>query len=118
LIAAGPATTRPLATPKPLPPPPQRPLLDLSRLNIFHRLQFPGSASSGSLAGAGEQWSKAQSVTGLSLGPIRAQVGPNDDPREGLSSYGLQGMDQLGTEMMENHNGQSAKILFVWPTDK
>ncbi|HWE07204.1 MAG TPA: hypothetical protein VG274_10880 [Rhizomicrobium sp.] len=117
LLAAIPATARPLATPKPLPPAP-RPLLDLSGLKFFHEQQPSDSGTTGSPAGTGAQWSGSRDVTGLSLGPLRAQVGADDKPRDGLQSYELQGMDLLGNAMSKNNTGQTAKLLFVWPTDQ
>ena len=117
LLAAIPATARPLATTKPLPPAP-KPLLDLSGLKFFHQQQPSDANPTGSLAGSGEQWSRSRDVTGLSLGPLRAQVGADDKPRNGLQSYELQGMDLLGNAMSKNNTGQTAKLLFVWPTDR
>jgi len=117
LLAATAATARPLATSKPLPPPP-KPLLDLSGLSLFHERQPSESVSPQSFSGNGGQWSQGRDVTGLSLGHLRAQVGADDKPRDGLQSYELQGMDLLGNAMSKNSTGQSAKLLFVWPTDK
>ncbi|HEY2445919.1 MAG TPA: hypothetical protein VGI20_09305 [Rhizomicrobium sp.] len=117
-LAASPAIARPVASPKPLTPH-SHVLLDLGGFSLFHRQQPSDSSSSGLFSGSGAQWSQQKSGAGLSLGgPLRAQFGPNDDPRAGLSSYKLQGMDQLGSEMSESHVGQAAKILFVWPTEK
>ena len=117
LLAAIPATARPLATTKPLPSAP-KPLLDLSGLKFFHQQQPSDANPTGSLAGSGAQWSRGRDVTGLSLGPLRAQVGADDKPRDGLQSYELQGMDLLGNAMSKNKTGQTAKLLFVWPTDR
>ena len=119
LLAATAATARPLATPKPLPiPPPPKPLLDLSGLSLFHERQPSEPGSPQSFSGNGAQWSQGRDVTGLSLGHLRAQVGADDKPRDGLQSYELQGMDLLGNAMSKNSSGQTAKLLFVWPTDK
>jgi hypothetical protein len=118
-LAVIPATARPLATPKPLPPPSSpKPLLDLSGLHLFHEQQPSDPNAAAALAGSSAQWSRGRDVTGLSLGPLRAQVGADDKPRDGLQSYELQGMDLLGSAMSKYNNGQSAKLLFVWPTDK
>lgn len=117
LLAATAATARPLATSKPLAPPP-KPLLDLSGLSLFHERQPSEPGSPQSFSGNGAQWSQGRDVTGLSLGHLRAQVGADDKPRDGLQSYELQGMDLLGNAMSKNSTGQSAKLLFVWPTDK
>lgn len=117
LVATMPASGRPLAVPKPMPE--SHVFLDLHNLHLhlFHDQNAPADASSArSVADA--NWSQEKSLSNLSVGPLRAHFGVDDNPRAGLSSYGMQGTDQLGSSLWHNVQGRSAKLLFVWPTDK
>jgi hypothetical protein len=116
-VVPAPAHQR-LAAPKPLPE--SRLSLDLGNLH-FHLFHEPGSeaADASAAAGsAGSNWSQEKALPNLSVGPLHAKFGADDDPRAGLSSYKLQGGDQLGSSLWHDEQGRSAKLLFVWPTGR
>lgn len=112
------AVGRPLVLPKPMPP--NRVLLDLSsiHLHLFRPQSDADSGSSAPAAGGPKDWSNGSTLPSLAVGPLHAQFGSDDNPRANLSTYRLQGMDQLGSSVWEAEQGRSAKLLFVWPTDK
>lgn len=91
--------------------------LDLSNLhlNLFHQRDSEEADAS---AGAGMSWSQQKSLPNIGVGPLHAQFGADDNPGAGLSSYKLQGMDQLGNSMWHAEQGRAAKLMFVWPTEK
>ena len=106
---------RSVVVPKPMP---QTHLsLDLSNLhfNLFHQHDSEESAGT---AGAGTNWSDQKSLSSIGVGNLHAQFGADDNPRAGLSSYKLQGMDQLGNSMWHAEQGRAAKLMFVWPTEQ
>jgi len=117
VLAATGTMAHPLAIPKPLAPGPV--FLDLGsiRLHLFRREDGNSASSAPSLA-TSKDWSAQSTLPKLSMGPLRAEFGSDDNPRANLSSYKLQGVDQLGSSVWEAEKGRAAKILFVWPTDK
>ena len=119
LFAATPALGhgRPPVVPKPAP---QAHLsLDLSNLHL-HLFHEPSAAHADASAATspGTAWSQQNSASDIAMGPLHAHFGTDDNPRANLSSYKLLGMDQLGSSIWHNQQGRSAKLLFVWPTDK
>ena len=94
-------------------------LLDLSslHLHLFHQ-QDPVDSSGvpGSVAAADKNWSQQSSLPPFSMGPLRAHFGEDDNPWGNLSAY----QSQLGSSAWEDqeNKSRSAKLLFVWPTDK
>jgi len=116
LLVATAAAARPFPAPKPLQP--ARPLLNLGSFSLFREAMTAEPVASPTRGGADEKWSQGSDLPNLSLGPLRAHFGSDDNPRADLSIYRMQGMDQLGSAVLANQRGRSAKILFVWPTDK
>jgi hypothetical protein len=114
LLAGSAAVANPRGTLKPVPQPPV--LLDLGKLHLFH----PPDASDSTPAAAGqpkqEDWSAQRGLPSLSLGALRAQFGQDDNPWAHLQTY----QSQLGGSAWEDqeNKSRSAKLLFVWPTDK
>lgn len=109
-----------IAIPKPMPPGPGRVFLDLSglHLHLFHEQDAADSGSSALPSDPATQWSQSSKFPNLAVGPLHAHFGVDDNPRANLSAYKLQGEDQLGRSMWLNEEGRSAKLLFIWPTDK
>jgi len=113
--AATPVLARPVAVPKPMPPN-HHVLLDLSGLHLFHEpsAQTPGFT----------RWdehfanSNTPSLSKLGSGPLHAEFGLDDNPRANLSTYRMQGADQLGSSVWQAEQGKSAKLMFTWPTEK
>ncbi|HEX4079665.1 MAG TPA: hypothetical protein VHX61_12425 [Rhizomicrobium sp.] len=101
-------------------PPSQGPvLLDLNslHLHLFHQQDSAESSpATGSAAGADKDWSQQSGLPPLSMGPLRAHFGEDDNPWGNLSAY----QSQLGSSAWEDeqNKSRSAKLLFVWPTDK
>jgi hypothetical protein len=115
LLAGTAAIAHPRDSVKPVPQPPM--LLDLGKLHLFHLPgTAPDSATPGAERPAHEDWSQQQQPLPLSMGPLRAQFGEDDDPWAHLHSY----ESQLGGSATEDqrNKSRSAKLLFVWPTDK
>lgn len=114
LLVATAAAGRPSGLPKPNLPPR---VLDLGSIN-FHLFHRQDSAAVEVPEAGADQWSQQSGTANLSMGPLHARFGRDDNPRAGLSVYKSQGMDQLGGSMWEDEAGRSAKLLFIWPTDK
>lgn len=115
VLAAAPVCARPVAIPKPMPP--KRVLLDLGSIHLFRppaAVPSP-SDSTADLALGGRQ---PLTIPKIGVGPLHWVLGLDDDPRAGLSSYQLQGGDQLGSSVWEAERGKSAKLMFIWPTEK
>jgi|SRR5437588_12851980 len=110
-----PAFGRPAAAPKPMMQ--NRVLLDLSGIHLFHPQPItPSTPLAGSDAQSGA-WHPL-SLPKFAVGPLHAELGMDDNPRANLSTYKLQGADQLGSSVWQAEQGKSAKLLFTWPTDK
>lgn len=109
-----PALARPVAVPKPMPT--RHVMLDLSGVHLF---QEPTAPSTGL-----KTWdqhdgsSQPLSLPRLGVGPLHAQFGVDDNPRANLSSYKMQGADQLGSSIWQAEQGKSAKLMFTWPTER
>jgi hypothetical protein len=118
LFATTAALGRHAVVPKPLPQ--GRVFLDLSNLHLhlFHEQDPAASDSSAQSADPQTQWSQGVTLPNLSMGPLHAQIGSDENPRANLSIYKLQGEDQLGSSVWHNQEGRQARILFIWPTDK
>jgi hypothetical protein len=118
LLAGTAAFARPRGEAKPVPQPPV--LLDLGKLHLFHLPDASDSIvpSASAAEPRHEDWSQQpqQPVSGLSMGPLHAQFGQDDNPWAHLQSY----QSQLGGSAWEDQESKSrsAKLLFVWPTDK
>ena len=114
VCAATPALARHVAIPKPMQP--NHVLLDLSGIHLFHE---PSSASIGFTP-----WDEhdapppALSLPKIGVGPLHAEFGVDDNPRANLSTYKMQGGDQLGSSVWQAERGKSAKLMFTWPTEK
>jgi hypothetical protein len=113
-FAATPVLARPVAVPKPLPS--RHVLLDLSGIHLF---QQPAPPSTGFQAwNQHDGPSQPLSLPKIGVGPLHAQFGVDDNPRANLSSYKMQGADQLGSSLWQAEQGKSAKLMFTWPTEK
>jgi hypothetical protein len=114
VVAAAPVSGRPVGAPKALSP--NHVVLDLSGVHLFHQ---PSAASTGFA-----EWhpsaepSQTPSLSKLGAGPLRAEFGLDDNPRANLSTYKMQGADQLGSSIWQAEQGKSAKLMFTWPTQK
>jgi len=111
LLASTTVVARQVSPVKPVPQPPV--LLDLSKLHFFH----PPEASETAAAQPKQQdWSAQKPLPSLSVGALHAQFGQDDNPWAHLQSY----QSQLGGSAWEDQQNKShsAKLLFVWPTDK
>jgi hypothetical protein len=119
LLVATAATGRPLRLEKGMPQSQGPVFLDLNslHLHLFHQ-QDPADSSgpAGSAAAADKNWSQQSGLPPLSMGPLRAHFGEDDNPWGNLSAY----QSQLGSSAWEDqqNKSRSAKLLFVWPTDK
>lgn len=117
-FAVTPALARPVAVPKPTPT--KHVLLDLSGIHLFQE-RAPSSAAS---AAGFKPWdehdgrSQPPSLPKLGMGPLHAEFGVDDNPRANLSTYKMQGADQLGSSIWQAEQGKSAKLMFTWPTEK
>lgn len=112
-LAAAPALARPAAVPKPTLP--KHVLLDLGGGGI-HLFQKPLSPSTGFKPWDQHDGSSAPlSLPKLGLGPLHAEFGVDDNPRANLSTYKMQGADQLGSSIWQAEQGKSAKLMFTWP---
>jgi hypothetical protein len=98
-------------------PAPQAPvLLDLGKLHLFH---LPGTSDPSANAAAQpkqEDWSAQRALPNLSVGALHAQFGQDDNPWAHLQNY----QSQLGGSAWEDQQNKShsAKLMFVWPTEK
>ena len=114
VVAATPALARPAAVPKPIQP--RHVLLDLGGIHLFQR---PAPAAPGFRAwDQHDGTSQPLSLPRLGVGPLHAEFGVDDNPRANLSSYKMQGADQLGSSIWQAERGRSAKLMFTWPTEK
>jgi hypothetical protein len=98
-------------------PEPQAPmLLDLGKLHLFHPPEASDPATRTALQPRQQDWSAHPALPNLSMGALRAQFGQDDNPWGHLQSY----QSQLGGSAWEDqeNRSRSAKLLFVWPTDK
>lgn len=108
------ALARPVAVPKPMPT--RHVMLDLSGVHLF---QEPTAPSAGFKAwDQHDGSSQPLSLPRLGVGPLHAQFGVDDNPRANLSSYKMQGADQLGSSIWQAEQGKSAKLMFTWPTER
>ena len=114
VFAVTPALARPTAVPRSVPS--KHVLLDLSGIHLF---QEPASAAAGFKAWDQHDGSRQPlSLPRLGVGPLHAEFGVDDNPRANLSSYKMQGADQLGSSIWQAEQGKSAKLMFTWPTEK
>jgi hypothetical protein len=112
VLASSAAVAHPRTQAKPIPQGPV--LLDLGKLHLFHS---PGADSSAAaVEPKQEDWSAQRSLPSLSMGHLQAHFGQDDNPWANLKSY----QSQLGGSAWEDQQNKShsAKLLFVWPTDK
>ena len=113
-FAATPLLARPVAVPKPVLS--KRVLLDMSGIHLFRE---PVPSATGFKAWDEHDGpSQPLSLPKLGVGPLHAQFGIDDNPRANLSSYRMQGADQLGSSIWQAEQGKSAKLMFTWPTEK
>jgi hypothetical protein len=112
------ATTAALANPRGVVKPvPQAPvLLDLGKLHLFRPPEAADPATGAAAQPKQQDWSAQRALPNLSMGALRAQFGQDDNPWEHLQNY----QSQLGGSAWEDQQNRShsAKLLFVWPTDK
>jgi hypothetical protein len=112
VCAATPVFARPAAMPKPMPPNHVF-HFDLSGVHFFHE---PSSGST-----AFTPWDEHAapehplSLSRIGVGPLHAEFGVDDNPRANLSTYKMQGGDQLGSSIWQAEQGKSAKLMFTWP---
>lgn len=113
LLASTAAVANPRGILKPVPQAPV--LLDLGKLHLFRP---PEAADPAGTAAQPKQqdWSAQGGIPSLSMGALRAQFGQDDNPWAHLQNY----QSQLGGSAWEDqqNKSRSAKLLFVWPTDK
>lgn len=115
-LAASPVLAKPVAVPKPSPS--RHVLLDLSGLH-FHLFQGPSSTATGFKAwDQHDGSSQPLTMPKLGGGPLHVELGVDDNPRANLSTYKMQGADQLGSSIWQAEQGKSAKLMFTWPTEK
>ena len=91
--------------------------LNSLHLHLFHQQDATDSSgTAGTAPTTGTDWSKQSSLPPLFTGPLRAHFGEDDNPWGNLSGY----QSQLGSSAWEGqeNRSRSAKLLFVWPTDK
>ena len=113
-FAATPLLAKPAAVPKSFPS--KHVLLDLGGIHLF---QQPAAPSTGFTAWDQHDGpSQPLTIPKIGVGPLHAQFGVDDNPRAGLSSYKMQGGDQLGSSIWQAEQGKSAKLMFTWPTEK
>jgi hypothetical protein len=114
VLASTTAVANPRGTLKPVPQPPV--LLDLGQLHLFHLPDASNAATAASAQAKQEDWSAQRQLPSLSSGPLRAQFGEDDNPWAHLQGY----QSQLGGSAWEDqeNKSRSAKLLFVWPTEK
>jgi hypothetical protein len=99
--------------------PPGHVLLDLAHLHLFHLFHPTSEASTAApAADHTHDWSRQAGPLDLSMGPLHPKLGQDDDPVSGLSAFEAQ--DQLGSSAWkeQENRSHSAKLMFVWPTDK
>jgi hypothetical protein len=125
LVGATGAAARPGSIPRPALPqnhiPPGHALLDLAHLHLFHLFHqadttAPSAAETG--GSPAHDWTRQTPLPDLSMGPLHPQFGQDDDPLSGLSAFEAQ--DQLGSSAWKDlqNKSHSAKLMFIWPTDK
>lgn len=112
LLAGTAAVAHPRSSLKPVPQPPV--LLDLGKLHLFRPPETSDTATAAA-APKQEDWS-AHPLPSLSMGALHAQFGQDDNPWAHLQNY----QTQLGGSAWEDQQNKShsAKLMFVWPTDK
>lgn len=113
-LAAIPALARPVAVPKPMPT--RHVMLDLSGVHLFQEPTAPPTGFK--VWDQHDSSSQPLSLPRLGVGPLHAQFGVDDNPRANLSSYKMQGADQLGSSIWQAEQGKSAKLMFTWPTER
>lgn len=113
-FAVTPAWGRPVPVPKPMPN--KHVLLDLNGIHLFQER----TPSSTGFKAWDEHDGRSQppSLPKLGVGPLHAEFGVDDNPRANLSTYKMQGADQLGSSIWQAEQGKSAKLMFTWPTEK
>ncbi|HEX3429877.1 MAG TPA: hypothetical protein VHT03_03245 [Rhizomicrobium sp.] len=115
VCAATPVLARHVPVPKPMPP--NHVLhFDLSGVHFFHEPSAPPTGFTPWDQHASD--SRALSLPKLGVGPLHAEFGVDDNPRANLSTYKMQGGDQLGSSIWPAERGKSAKLMFTWPTEK
>jgi hypothetical protein len=114
LLASTTVVARPVGTVKPVPEPPV--LLDLGKLHLFHLPDASDSATPTAAQPKQQDWSAQGGLPSLSVGALHAQFGQDDNPWAHLQNY----QSELGGSAWEDqeNRSRSAKLLFVWPTDK
>ncbi len=115
LVASSAAVAHPRGETK---APPQSPvLLDLGKLHLFRPPEASDPAEA-AVQPKQQDWSASaqHALPNLSMGPLRAHFGQDDNPWAHLQNY----QSQLGGSAWEDQQNRShsAKLLFVWPTDK
>lgn len=90
-------------------------VLDLSGMHLFHQ---PSASAGFADWHESVEPSHTPSLSKLGAGPLHAEFGLDDNPRANLSTYKLQGADQLGSSIWQAEQGKSAKLMFTWPTQK
>lgn len=113
-LAATPVLARPATVLKPIPS--RHVLLDLSGIHLFHEPAAPVVGFKAWDQHDGP--SQPLSLPKLGVGPLHAELGVDDNPRANLSTYKMQGADQLGSSIWQAEQGKSAKLMFTWPTQK
>lgn len=111
-LASSAAIAHPRTPVKPAPPAPV--LLDLGKLHLFH--QPEAAEAAGAVQPKQEDWSAQRALPSLSMGALHAQFGQDDNPWAHLQNY----QSQLGGSAWEDQQNKShsAKLMFVWPTEK
>ncbi|HEY3638945.1 MAG TPA: hypothetical protein VGK90_12425 [Rhizomicrobium sp.] len=114
LLLTGSAFAHPRSEKQPVPQAPV--LLDLGKLHLFHAPEAPDPSNSAAAQPKQEDWSVQRPLPSLSVGTLHATFGRDDDPWANLQSYN----SQLGGSAWQDQESRSrsAKLLFVWPTDK
>ena len=114
LLAGTAVAAHPRSTTKAEPQPPV--LLDLGKLHLFRPPEAADPATAAPAQPKQEEWSAQRALPNLSMGALHAQFGQDDNPWAHLQSY----QTQLGGSAWEDQQNKShsAKLMFVWPTDK
>lgn len=113
--------------PVPKPPIPQNravaghTLLDLAHLHLFHLFHQADTSEPAAAQPAvdpAHDWSRQSDLPDLSMGPLHPEFGHDDNPYSALSASEMP--DQLGSSVWKDlqNKSHSAKLMFIWPTDK
>lgn len=114
VLASTAAVAHPRGSLKPVPQAPV--LLDLGKLHLFHPPEASDTATATATQPKQQDWSVQRPLPSLSMGALHAQFGQDDNPWAHLQNY----QSQLGGSAWEDQQNKShsAKLMFVWPTDK